>query len=120
MFPKFSRDWVQRHHVWRARHSQPVVEPGYARLIPPNETPIGNVLISSMAQIYPEDRGTNYAVREGRRVGRLMAELLGSDAPLHADPSPETESDAASPPADSARRRRAAGDDVRWEASWPK
>jgi hypothetical protein len=26
-----------------------------------------------MAQVYPEDRGTNYAIREGRAVGRLVA-----------------------------------------------
>jgi hypothetical protein len=30
-----------------------------------------------MAQIYPEDRGTNYAIREGRRVAH---ELLASAA----------------------------------------
>jgi hypothetical protein len=34
-----------------------------------------------MAQIYPEDRGTNYAVREGRRTGRAVAELLGKGSP---------------------------------------
>jgi protoporphyrinogen oxidase len=80
MFPRFSPSWIQRHHVWRARHAQPVVEPNYARLIPDQETPFGNVLISSMAQIYPEDRGTNYAVREGRRVGRRLAQALRQDA----------------------------------------
>lgn len=115
MFPNFTRDWVQRHHVWRARHSQPVVEPNYERLIPGNETPFGNVMISSMAQIYPEDRGTNYAVREGRRVGRLLAQALRLDAVPPADPSAEAHTDKASGPG-SAGRRRAAGDQVRWEA----
>ena len=32
--------------------------------------------IASMAQVYPEDRGTNYAIREGRKVGRLVAQFL--------------------------------------------
>jgi hypothetical protein len=31
-----------------------------------------------MAQIYPEDRGTNYAVREGRKIGREMAAKLAA------------------------------------------
>jgi hypothetical protein len=31
-----------------------------------------------MAQVYPEDRGTNYAVREGRRVARELAARLAS------------------------------------------
>lgn len=77
MFPAFSPDWVKRRHVWKARHSQPVAEPNYSRLIPDQQTPLENVLISTMAQIYPEDRGTNYAVREGRRAGRRLAEAIG-------------------------------------------
>lgn len=74
MFPDFSREWLRKHHVWRARFSQPIAEPNYSRLIPAEKSPIDNVLITSMAQIYPEDRGTNYAVREGRRVGRSLAQ----------------------------------------------
>jgi len=116
MFPKFSRSWVQRHHVWRARHAQPVVEPNYGRLIPGDETPIPNVLISSMAQIYPEDRGTNYAVREGRRVGRLMAQALRHDAPSSADRPAEPGVDVALRAAGGAEHRRATGGEVRWEA----
>jgi protoporphyrinogen oxidase len=74
MFPDFRREWVTNHHVWRARFSQPIAEPGYSKLIPAEETPFDNVRITSMAQIYPEDRGTNYAIREGRRVGKLLAQ----------------------------------------------
>jgi hypothetical protein len=29
-----------------------------------------------MAQVYPEDRGTNYAIREGRRVAGAIAHAL--------------------------------------------
>ena len=29
-----------------------------------------------MAQVYPEDRGTNYAIRDGRRVGRDVAAVI--------------------------------------------
>jgi hypothetical protein len=25
-----------------------------------------------MAQVYPEDRGTNYAIRDGRRVAQMV------------------------------------------------
>jgi protoporphyrinogen oxidase len=80
MFPAFSPGWVMRRHVWKARFSQPVAEPNYSRLIPDGQTPLENVLISTMAQIYPEDRGTNYAVREGRRVGARLAATLGVNA----------------------------------------
>lgn len=78
MFPDFRREWVTGHHVWRARFSQPIAEPNYSRLIPDEQSPIENVLITSMAQIYPEDRGTNYAIREGRRVARALAARLAA------------------------------------------
>lgn len=76
MFPKLQREWIQRHHVWKARWSQPVVEKRYSQLIPAMDGPRAGFHVCSMAQIYPEDRGTNYAVREGRRVARHVAGLL--------------------------------------------
>ena len=75
MFPAFQRDWVHRFHVWRARWAQPVVERHYSALIPPAE-PLPGLHLASMAQIYPEDRGTNYAVREGRKVAARVLESL--------------------------------------------
>ncbi len=73
MFPAFDRAWVRRAHLWRARWAQPVVERGYSRLIPAEDGPRAGFHLCSMAQIYPEDRGTNYAIREGRRIGRRLA-----------------------------------------------
>jgi protoporphyrinogen oxidase len=78
MFPAFERDWVLAAHVWRARYAQPVVERGYGRLVPGRETPLQGLHLATMAQIYPEDRGTNYAVREGRDAARALAEGLQS------------------------------------------
>ena len=77
MFPAFRPEWVCRHHVWRARWAQPVVERGYSALIPPAEGPLPGLFPASMAQVYPEDRGTNHAVREGRRVAARVLERLG-------------------------------------------
>ncbi len=76
MFPKFSDDWVLKQHVWRARYAQPVVERSYSSLIPDVATPLKGLFLASMAQVYPEDRGTNYAVRQGRAAAReLMTHL---------------------------------------------
>lgn len=72
MFPLFTEDWVLDYHVWKEAYSQPLVTLHYSQLIPGFTTPLPNVLINTMAQIYPEDRGTNYAVREGK----LMAQKL--------------------------------------------
>ncbi len=76
MFPAFHRNWILKYHIWKAHYSQPIVERRYSRLIPKKETPFQGLYIATMAQIYPEDRGTNYAVREGRLIGkRLIANI---------------------------------------------
>jgi protoporphyrinogen oxidase len=72
IFPRFSRDWIIAHHVWRAHYSQPVITKHYSRFIPAHQTPIKNLWLATMAQVYPEDRGTNYAVQHGREVARRM------------------------------------------------
>ncbi|HEY9130992.1 MAG TPA: NAD(P)/FAD-dependent oxidoreductase [Dyella sp.] len=80
MFPKFTREWVTDYRIWRAEYAQPVTERNYSSYVPGEETPYTNALISTMAQIYPEDRGTNYAIREGARVAkRLMNDDLRAE-----------------------------------------
>ena len=82
MFPDLGDESVLAAHVWRARYAQPVVERGYRRLIPEARTPIGNLYLSTMAQIYPEDRGTNYAIGRGRETAKALArELFAGDGP---------------------------------------
>jgi protoporphyrinogen oxidase len=73
MFPAFERSWIRAHHVWRARWAQPVVETRYGRLIPAEDGPRDGFHVCSMTQVYPEDRGTNYAIREGQKIGGRLA-----------------------------------------------
>ena len=75
IFPEFDCSWIVSHHVWKAHYSQPVITKRYSELIPDLKTPISGLWLCNMAQIYPEDRGTNYAVRYGRRVAKEI--LLG-------------------------------------------
>jgi protoporphyrinogen oxidase len=76
MFPQFDRSWINDFHLWRARWSQPVVERHYSQLIPSSEGPLIGMHLCSMAQIYPEDRGTNYAVREGRNIAKKISQTF--------------------------------------------
>lgn len=76
MFPNFDPSWIQKHHLWKARWSQPVVEKHYSQMIPEAHGPKEGLHLCSMAQIYPEDRGTNYAIREGRQIGQTIAEQV--------------------------------------------
>ncbi|CAN7647754.1 NAD(P)/FAD-dependent oxidoreductase [Variovorax sp. LjRoot290] len=76
MFPAFDESWILDYRVWRAEHAQPVTERDYSAYVPDSTTPFANATISTMAQIYPEDRGTNYAIREGRKVGQQLLQRL--------------------------------------------
>jgi protoporphyrinogen oxidase len=76
MFPELDRSWVEDFRIWRAEFAQPVTERAYSQYVPGQATPFKNAWISTMAQIYPEDRGTNYAIREGRKAAGMIAACL--------------------------------------------
>jgi protoporphyrinogen oxidase len=68
----FRRDWVVRSWLFREPHAQPIVTVGYPERIPALETGLPGLLLANTTQVYPEDRGTNYAVRLGRRAARAI------------------------------------------------
>jgi protoporphyrinogen oxidase len=76
--PAFDRSWVEHVWVFRARAAQPVVTLHYSEKLPPHRTPIDGLYVATMVQIYPEDRGTNYAVDLGNRIAAIVAEDLRS------------------------------------------
>ncbi|MCP4609824.1 MAG: NAD(P)/FAD-dependent oxidoreductase [Planctomycetes bacterium] len=79
MFPEFKESWIKKYHVWRTEYAQPVVVKGFRRLVPKKETPVSGFYISTMAQIYPEDRGVNYAIRDGRNIAKYVDGSFGNE-----------------------------------------
>ncbi|MGH7805968.1 MAG: FAD-dependent oxidoreductase, partial [Candidatus Binatia bacterium] len=85
--PDFDESWVEDRFVLRDRYAQPIVTRDYHRRLLPLETPVPGLFAGTMAQVYPEDRGTNYAVRLGRAVadralGFLRARPAGDLPPV--------------------------------------
>ncbi|MHB0857321.1 MAG: NAD(P)/FAD-dependent oxidoreductase [Anaerolineae bacterium] len=70
MFHGFSREWVLESWAWRERYTQPLIGLNYSQLKPPLKTPVERLWLCSMAQVYPEDRGMNYAVASGQHVAQ--------------------------------------------------
>jgi protoporphyrinogen oxidase len=68
IYPDFDESWVVESKIWRAQHAHPVPLKDYPDVIPPTHTSYRNVRAANMAQIFPEDRGTNYAVRDGKKA----------------------------------------------------
>jgi protoporphyrinogen oxidase len=63
--PDFGRAWVKERWLHREPAAQPIVTVGYGERIPPLQTGVPGLVLANTTQIYPEDRGTNYAVRLG-------------------------------------------------------
>jgi len=75
--PRFEADWILKKTIERAEYAQPIIPAGYSRLLPPLETPVPGLYSACMAQIYPEDRGQNYAVRIGREAAEHLTRRHG-------------------------------------------
>jgi len=77
MFPAFDAAQVGERHVFRFRAAQHIVDTGYEEKIPDFKTPLPGVFLANFSQIFPEDRGTNFAVRDGERMAALMQAEAG-------------------------------------------
>ncbi|MDP2638347.1 MAG: FAD-dependent oxidoreductase [Candidatus Levybacteria bacterium] len=59
-------------HLFSVPFAQPVIPINYSKLIPAFKTPLKNIYLANIQQVYPWDRGTNYAVELGDKVGNLI------------------------------------------------
>jgi protoporphyrinogen oxidase len=72
--PGFSREWVRKWWVFRAPYAQPIPLVNHSESLPDLRTPWNGLYLASMSQVYPWDRGTNYAVEMGRQVAVMALE----------------------------------------------
>jgi len=70
--PDFEPDWIKKMWVFKTNYAQPVPLVNHSKNIPAIQTPIPGLYFASMSQVYPWDRGTNFAVQIGRKAARLM------------------------------------------------
>ncbi len=72
--PAFDRSWVKALWLHREPAAQPIVTVGYHERIPALKTPAPGLVLANTTQVYPEDRGTNYAVRLGDQAAAAVLE----------------------------------------------
>jgi protoporphyrinogen oxidase len=70
--PNFKPEWVRKSWLFRTPYAQPVPLLNHSKNIPTIQTPIPGLFFASMSQVYPWDRGTNFAVEIGRKAAGLM------------------------------------------------
>lgn len=76
--PGFRAEAVRRSWVFREPDGQPVVGLRHREALPTMLTDVPGLVLATTAQIYPQDRGTNYAVQLGDRAADAV--LRGVDA----------------------------------------
>jgi protoporphyrinogen oxidase len=70
--PEFDESWIQEKWVFKAPFAQPVVTREYEEHIAPLKTPLPNVYMGNMFQVYPQDRGQNYSIRLANRLSAMV------------------------------------------------
>jgi protoporphyrinogen oxidase len=68
----FDKSWISKYWVFRERSAQPIVTLNYSERIPDHRTPLTGLYLANTSQIYPEDRGTNYSVRLGNDIAKIV------------------------------------------------
>ena len=69
--PDFKESDILDWHFSKAGFAQPIITPDYHNHIPPHQTALPGVWLATMSQVYPQDRGQNYAVKMGFEVAEL-------------------------------------------------
>jgi protoporphyrinogen oxidase len=76
--PAMSDAWIKEVHSFAAPYAQPVVTKEFRQEMAPHITPIPNLYMANMFQVYPQDRGQNYSIAMAERlVRRLSCENRG-------------------------------------------
>jgi protoporphyrinogen oxidase len=77
MFPEFDPKRVSERYVFRFNAAQHIVDTRYQEKIPTYQTPLPGLFLANFSQIFPEDRGTNWAVSEGLKIAGLVRKAAG-------------------------------------------
>ena len=70
--PAIDSSWIRQSWSFAAPFAQPVVTCSFKNQIPPHKTPIKNVFLANMFQVYPHDRGQNYSIAMADTVANML------------------------------------------------
>jgi protoporphyrinogen oxidase len=72
MFAHFDEAQILEQQLFRFKDAQHIVGTDYINKIPAYQSPVPHVYLSNFSQIFPDDRGTNYAIEEGKKIAELV------------------------------------------------
>ena len=72
ILPDFDEEQVTESFIFRYKYAQHIVGLDYNSKIPDYRTPLSGLYLANFSQIHPDDRGTNYSVREANKLADLI------------------------------------------------
>jgi protoporphyrinogen oxidase len=79
IFPDFDENLVTEKHLFKFKYAQHIAEVGYLKKVANYRTPFKAIYLSNFSQIFPEERSTSFAIREGNKVAEMIdRDLSGS------------------------------------------
>ena len=63
---------INHYSLFISLYAQPIIPLNYSEIIPSFQTPVKDVFLACMQQVYPWDRGLNYAIELGEKIAQLV------------------------------------------------
>ena len=70
--PNFKKSDISKSWIFKDDFAQPIVRMNYSQSLFSSTTPIDGLYLANMQQVYPWDRGTNYAVESGFKIADMV------------------------------------------------
>ena len=78
VIPHFDKSMIKSARLFRHDFAQPVVNTGYQNRLLPHKTPVKNIYLSNMTQIYPEDRGVSMSIKLSKEAANYILKDTGA------------------------------------------
>ena len=72
--PDFRPDWVRKTWMFTETYAQPIPTLNHSQNVPPLRTELAGLWMANMSQVYPWDRGSNYAVQMAKRLAQEVVQ----------------------------------------------
>src|SRR3989344_2488897 len=69
--PNYQKSIIESY-LFKEPFAQPVIPVNYSKIMPPHDTPLKNIYLANIEQVYPWDRGTNYAVELVEKIADII------------------------------------------------
>jgi protoporphyrinogen oxidase len=80
--PEWSREWIKQAWIFREPAAQPVVPIGYRSQMPGIDTGVPGLALTNTTQVFPQDRGTNYAIPLAEEAVSIVSRELARRRPV--------------------------------------